>query len=553
MAGSFPSADHGNLDSLASCARTAGRRATVTTTDEAIAALQVFKNVILEGPPGTGKSFSIAAIADAWPRLIGTNDDGERAAGNGSWAVTFHPSTSYEEFVEGIRYNPDPSDPQDPDSKARGFELRSGVFRSWIAAARAEPNRDFLVLIDEVNRANVSKVLGDLLLGLEASKRLRHDPTCTRTDKVHEACWSDGVTTQLPYSNDLLGVPDNLYVLGTMNSSDRSIAPLDAALRRRFAFVRVPPLAGDHLRARLTESLPQEVGSEVIARSVNALDSLNEALSGALGPNSTLGHSYLFELGSASGAPWFWMEVDKVAVATGSQLQVTKEWAKRLLQAAGSSANVDARGRSVDLHVHYDGSTYQVRLENPNHGNVRFSGGAPFSTMSNGVTIWRPSGVDEFALEYLPSSGTTKAARKAMVADYEARSDWKGQSPTRSYGRFRSDADDRGDSREKAIWLYAILPQLLETVTQAFSLDLLTAESRQAWLDANLSYTVAEQVAQSLDDFDAFLHGHLGLQISLNGHGLSSGLVISEFQETGQIEEAEAPAGAELAPAETAE
>jgi MoxR-like ATPase len=518
----------------------------VTTTDEAVGALQVFKNVILEGPPGTGKSYSIAAIASAWPRLMGTSDDGEPAKGNGSWAVTFHPSTSYEEFVEGIRYNPHPSDPKDPDSKARGFELRSGVFRSWIRAARAAPNRDFLVLIDEINRANVSKVLGDLLLGLEASKRLRHDPTCTRTDKIHEGCWSDGVTTQLPYSNDLLGVPDNLYLLGTMNSSDRSIAPLDAALRRRFAFIRVSPLSGDELKSRLTEAHPG-VGTEVIERSVDALDSLNEALSGALGPNSTLGHSYLFELGSASGAPRYWMEVDSVAVATGSQLQVTKEWAKRLLQAAGSSANVDARGRSVDLHVHYDGSTYQVRLENPNHGNVRFSGGAPFSTMSNGVTIWRPSGVDELALEYLPSSATRKAARKAMVADHEARSDWKGQSPTRSYGRFRSDTDDRGDGREKAVWRYAILPQLLESVTQAFSLDLLTSASRQTWLDANLTPTLAEQVAQSLGAFETFLNGHLGLQISLVGHGLSAALVIEELQEIEELAEVEAT------PAETAE
>src|SRR5690606_10496122 len=148
----------------------------------------VFKNVILEGPPGTGKSYSISAIANAWPHLIGSNEHGEAAEGNGSWAVTFHPSTSYEAFVEGIRYNPSRSDPADPDSKARGFELRSGVFLSWIDAARAQPSRDFLVLIDEINRANVSKVLGDLLLGLEASKRLRHDPACTRTDKVHETC-----------------------------------------------------------------------------------------------------------------------------------------------------------------------------------------------------------------------------------------------------------------------------------------------------------------------------------------------------------------------------
>lgn len=512
------------------------------TTDEAIAALQVFKNVILEGPPGTGKSYSIAAIASAWPRLIGTNGAGEPAEGNGSWAVTFHPSTSYDEFVEGIRYNPDPSDPKDPDSKARGFELRSGVFRSWIMSARAEPNRDFLVLIDEINRANVSKVLGDLLLGLEASKRLRHDPTCTRTDKIHEGCWSGGVTTQLPYSNDLLGVPDNLYLLGTMNSSDRSIAPLDAALRRRFAFIRVSPLSGDELKSRLTTAL-FGVGSEVIERSVDALDKLNEALNQALGPNSTLGHSYLFELGSAFGAPRYWMEVDGTAVATGTQLQVTKDWANRLLVAAGSSQSLDAKGSLVNLKVHYEGSTHKVRLENPANGNVRFSGGLSFHTMNNGVTIWGSTGTNEVALEYVPFSGD----KAAKLAGYQAKSDWSDKTSTRYYGRFRSETDDRGDSREKAVWRYAVLPQLLETVTQAFSLDLLTAASRQAWLDANITAAVADQVAQSLSVFEAFLNGHLGLQISLAGHGLSAGLVIEEFQAIEELAEVEAT------PTETAE
>lgn len=495
-------------------------------TDEAIGALRTFKNVILEGPPGTGKSYSVADIAHAWPRPLGSNEAGEVAAGNGSWAVTFHPSTSYEEFVEGIRYNPALSDPKDPDSKARGFELRSGVFRSWITAARAAPTRDFLVLIDEINRANVSKVLGDLLLGLEASKRLQHDPTCTRVDGIHEACWSNGVTVQLPYSNDLLGVPDNLYLLGTMNSSDRSIAPLDAALRRRFAFIRVEPLGGEDLKSRLAAVLP-EVGSEIVERSVNALDHLNAALKTALGPSSTLGHSYLFDLGSAAGADLYWMEVDRTAVATGTQLQVTKEWAKRLLQSAGSSKTLEARGTSENLTVHYDGSTYRVRLENPSRGNVRFTTGLPFDTMNNGVTIWRAVGARELALDYLPFSN----GRSAEITRYTATSDWSGRSTTRSYGRLRSQGAS-GDNRERAIWRYAILPQLVETVTQAFSMDLLTSTSRQSWLDTNLTPTLADGVTQHLSAFDDFLHGQLGLQISLAGHGLAAGLIIDEVHDS---------------------
>lgn len=504
----------------------------MTTTDEAVAALQVFKNVILEGPPGTGKSYSIGSIAEAWPRLIGANDAGEPAKGNGSWAVTFHPSTSYEEFVEGIRYNPDPSDPTDPDSTARGFELRPGIFRSWIKAARAEPNRDFLVLIDEVNRANVSKVLGDLLLGLEASKRLRHDPTCTRTDKVHETCWSDGVTTQLPYSNELLGVPSNLYVLGTMNTSDRSIAPLDAALRRRFAFVRVEPLSGTDLTHALTTALPG--AGPVVERSVTALDSLNDALRHALGPDTMLGHSYLFDIAVKPGRFQFWMEVNEGCVTWG-QLQTTKPFANALLAAVGVDTPLGTRGTSAELTIHYDGTTYRnVKLENPTSGNVRFGGnntGIPFRDMHDGVTVWTPTGINEVELEYIPHH-----AAKSQLADYKARSVIDYSSPARGLGRVWSTEGSSYDDTERAVWRYAILPQLIETVSQAFSLDLMSPAVRQDWLDTNLTPAVAKDVATALVSFEAFLNNHLGLKISPTGHGLAASLAIEAFEPDPEVE-----------------
>src|SRR5207247_595935 len=100
---------------------------------------------------------------------------------------------------------------------------------------------DFLVLLDEINRCNVPKVLGDLLMALEVTKRARWN---TVTEQ-----WEDGAVVTLPYSSSLLFVPDNLYIVGTMNTSDRSVAPLDAALRRRFAFVRMEPIANDDLAA----------------------------------------------------------------------------------------------------------------------------------------------------------------------------------------------------------------------------------------------------------------------------------------------------------------
>ena len=499
----------------------------MTTTDDAIAALQVFKNVILEGPPGTGKSYSVAEIAKKWPGVIGAGKDGKPANGNGPWVVTFHPSTTYEEFVEGIRYNPAPSDPTDAASKPRGFELRSGVFRTWIDAARAEPGQDFLVLIDEVNRANVSKVLGDLLLSLEASKRLQHDRACTRTDKKHEGCWSNGVTTQLPYSNELLGVPSNLYVLGTMNTSDRSIAPLDAALRRRFAFVRVEPLSGTALTAALTTALPG--AGPAVERSAAALDSLNAALRHALGPDSMLGHSYLFDIAAKPGRFQFWMEVNSGAVSSGTQIQTTKPFANALLAAVGVHTRLDTRGSEAELNVRYNGATYsKVKLENPTSGNVRFGGnntGIPFRDMNDGITVWTPAGVGEVQLEYLPHD-----AAKGELAEYKARSVTDYSSPTRGLGRIWSTEGTSYDDTELAVWRYAILPQLIETVSQAFSLDLLSPAARQNWLTTNLTPSVATDVATALASFETFLNNHLGLQISPTGHGLAASLAIEPFK-----------------------
>lgn len=497
-------------------------------TAETIAALGVFRNVIIEGPPGTGKSHSVAAIADAWPRALGVDAAGSIANGSGPWAITFHPSTGYEEFVEGIRYDAE----IDPISgKSKGFVLRGGVFRGWVEAARASPENDFLVLVDEINRANVSRVLGDLLLGLETSKRMRHDPACARSDGIHVDCWNGGVTTQLAYSNEVIGVPDNLYILATMNSSDRSIAPLDSALRRRFAFVRVNPLAGVELQSRLSEALPS-VGDEVIARSVEALDCLNDALMGALGPDSLLGHSYLFEISSRiSGGRSFWMELDSVAVQTGSQLQVTKDWASRLLLATTPGKQVQSKGMSVELDVDYRGSTYEnVILENPVSGNIRFSAngsGIPFSAMSDGIGVWSPLGAGKLALEYhsAPAGG-----RASQVSEYAAKSVWSGSSSTRKFGVIPTPTVSRGDDGEALVWRYSILPQLIDTVMQAYVPELLVPGLREAWVRDNLPGDLQAKVVDRLVAFEQFLNEHLGLEIVKGGHGLTSGLSIKELQ-----------------------
>lgn len=502
-------------------------------TDEAITALSVFKNVVLEGPPGTGKSYAVADIASAWPRALGGN-------GNGKWAITFHPSTSYEEFVEGIRYN---ATPPPSTGVAPGFMLMPGVFREWVSAARAEPEKDFLVLIDEINRANVSKVLGDLLLLLESSKRLQHDASCKQGGGAHEDCWSGGATSQLPYSNDEFGVPDNLYLLGTMNSSDRSIAPLDAALRRRFSFIRVDPLGGAELSARLSTALPG-VGKEVIGRSVTHLGHLNAALRAALGPDSELGHSYLFQFGTAPGVTQYWMESRPTTSAGGEATQIQlpfKEWVSRLMVAAEATKTVDTLGSlqdAVPLEVDYAGNTFsKVKLERPGGtGNYRVSAleesngsRLPLASMNDGVLTWTPIGACKLRLEYAPLGGD----RDDVLAALCARSTWSRRSKNSDSGRWAGTAWSygvaRGESDERTVWRYSILPQLIDTVAQAYVPDFLVTELRQSWVADNLPVNIRTSVLDSMAAFELFLKGHLQLQIVKVGHGLTSSLAVEEY------------------------
>ena len=127
--------------------------------------------------------------------------------------ITFHASYAYEEFVEGYR-------PVRANGTAQ-LELKPGVMKRVVAAAAADPDKSHVLLIDEINRANVPRVFGELMTVLERPRR--------------------GETVELPASGDHLAVPANLVVLGTMNTADRSIRTLDAALRRRFGFIEILP------------------------------------------------------------------------------------------------------------------------------------------------------------------------------------------------------------------------------------------------------------------------------------------------------------------------
>ena len=168
---------------------------------ERLRSVLVFKkNIILQGAPGVGKTYTAKRLAYS---LIGEKNV-ERVK-----MVQFHQSYSYEDFIMGFR----PSD--------IGFELRKGTFYNFCKRAELDAVNDYFFIIDEINRGNLSKIFGELFMLLENDKR--------------------GASLQLVYSDEKFFIPDNLYIIGMMNTADRSLAMLDYALRRRFAFFDLKP------------------------------------------------------------------------------------------------------------------------------------------------------------------------------------------------------------------------------------------------------------------------------------------------------------------------
>jgi 5-methylcytosine-specific restriction protein B len=224
--------------------------------DAAIAGLTRRRNLLLQGPPGTGKTFLARRLA--W-LMLGDRDESRIEL------VQFHPSYGYEDFMLGFR----------PDAEGR-FHLVPGVLPLLCQRAATDPTRPYFLLIDEVNRGNVPRIFGELLLLLEADKR----------GPAH--------ALRLPYAppdTPRFFVPENLYVIGTLNLADRSLSPLDYALRRRFAFVELGPQFGASLRQFLTA---QQVPKPLIEQLCSRMAALNQAIADdpELGPDFAIGHSY---------------------------------------------------------------------------------------------------------------------------------------------------------------------------------------------------------------------------------------------------------------------
>ena len=189
-------------------------------TDINVYVIKQKKQIILQGAPGTGKTYSSSEIA---VKLIDENAPSDRAElmkrykelvdKEQIFFMTFHQSMDYEEFVEGIK-------PKTINGNI-AYELENGIFKE--ACISAENNKVVLI-IDEINRGNISKIFGELITLLEVDKR---------KGKENE------IEVILPYSKEKFSVPDNLYIIGTMNTADRSIGYIDYALRRRFAFISI--------------------------------------------------------------------------------------------------------------------------------------------------------------------------------------------------------------------------------------------------------------------------------------------------------------------------
>ena len=209
------------------------------------------KNLILQGAPGTGKTFAAKRLAYA---LMGEQDDSRIEL------VQFHQSTTYEDFVIGYRPNGD-----------GGFDIQPGVFTRFCRRAAADQeHRPYIFIIDEINRANISKVFGELLMLIEADHR------------------NDSVL--LPVDGSRLSVPDNLYLIGMMNTADRGLALIDYALRRRFAFFEMKP-ALDHPKFR---AMLKNAHNEKLTALVDKVILINRQIADdpALGPGFCIGHSY---------------------------------------------------------------------------------------------------------------------------------------------------------------------------------------------------------------------------------------------------------------------